>query len=78
MGPSETNAGKTYRNVSLNHILILSATVSARARNGEAVQARVEEMISKGYFGTIEWEVTSTDVEWQEEEEIEIDVVQKE
>jgi hypothetical protein len=66
--------------VSLNRTLSLSATVVVRAKNEEAAQARVEEMIAKSAFGTIAWQVTAPNfVEWQEEEdEIEIDVVQEE
>jgi hypothetical protein len=66
--------------VSLNRTLILSTTVAVRAKNEEAAQARVEQMMSKGAFGTIEWQVTAPNIlEWQEEEdEIDIDVVQEE
>jgi hypothetical protein len=66
--------------VSLNRTLILSATVAVRAKNEEAAQARVEEMIAKSAFGTIAWQVTAPNfLEWQEEEdEVEIDVVQEE
>ena len=65
--------------VSLNRTLILSATVAVRAKNEEAAQARVEQMISKSAFGTIEWQVTAPNIlDWQEEEdEIEIDTVQE-
>ena len=37
-------------------------------------------LISKGHFGTIEWQITSrSSAEWEEQEnEIEIDVVQEE
>ena len=34
--------------VSLNRTLLLSATVAVRAKNEEAAQARVEQMMSKG------------------------------
>ena len=66
--------------VSLNRTLILSATVAVRAKNEEAAQTRVEQMMSKGAFGAIAWQVTAPNfLEWQEEEdEIEIDVVQEE
>ena len=66
--------------VSLNRTLILSATIAVRTKNEEAAQARVEEMIAKGAFGTIAWQITYPNfLEWQEEEdEIEIDVVQEE
>jgi hypothetical protein len=51
--------------VSLNRTLILSATVAVRAKNEEAAQARVEQMMSKGAFGTIAWQVTAPNVlEW--------------
>jgi hypothetical protein len=65
--------------VSLNRTLILSATVAVRAKNEEAAQARVEQMIAKGAFGTIEWQVSDPNIlDWQEEEdEIEIDMVQE-
>jgi hypothetical protein len=65
---------------SLNRTLILSATVEVRAKNEAAAQTRVEEMIAKGAFGTIAWQVTAPNIlDWQEEEdEIEIDVVQEE
>jgi hypothetical protein len=65
--------------VSLNRTLTLSATVAVRAKNEEAAHARVEQMMAKGAFGTIAWQVTAPNVlEWQEEEdEIEIDAVQE-
>jgi len=64
--------------VSLNRTLILSATVAVRAKNEEAAQARVEQMIAKGAFGTIEWQVSAPNIlDWQEEEDgVEIDMVQ--
>ena len=67
-------------NVSLTRTLILSADVAVRARNEEAAQARVEVLISKGHFGTLEWRITSrSSAEWEEQEDdIEIDVVQEE
>ena len=40
--------------VSLNRILLLSATIAVRAKNEEAAQAKTQEMIAKGAFGTIE------------------------
>ena len=66
--------------VSLNRTLILSATVAVRAKNEEAAQAQVDQMIAKSAFGTIEWQVTAPNIlAWQEEEdEIEIDAVQEE
>jgi hypothetical protein len=67
-------------NVSLTRTLILSADVAVRAKNEEAAHARVEELISKGHFGTIEWRITSrSSADWEEQEdEIEIDVVREE
>jgi hypothetical protein len=69
-----------HYNVSLTRTLMLSANVSVRAKNEETAQTRVEELISKGHFGTIEWRIESrSSAEWQQEEdEIEIDVVQEE
>ena len=66
--------------VSLNRTLILSATVAVWAKDEEAAQARVEQMMSKGAFGTIAWQVTAPNyLEWQgEENEIVIDVVKEE
>ena len=67
-------------NVSLTRTLILSADVAVRARNEEAAQARVEELISKGHFGMIAWQITSqSSADWEEQEdEIEIDGVREE
>ena len=66
--------------LSTNRTLMLSSTVSVRAKKEEAAQKQAEEMISKGAFGTIAWQVTAPNfLEWAEEEdEIEIDVVQEE
>ena len=67
-------------NVSLTRTLVLSADVAVRASNEEAAQARVEELISKGHFGTLEWQITSqSSADWEEQEdEIEIDGVREE
>jgi hypothetical protein len=65
--------------VSPKRTLSLTKHIAVRAKNEEAAEAKAEEMIAQGAFGTLAWQVTTPNVlDWQEEDEIEIDVVQEE
>jgi hypothetical protein len=65
--------------VSPKRTLSLTKHIAVRAKNEEAAEAKAEEMIAQGAFCTLAWQVTAPNVlDWQEEDEIEIDVVQEE